>query len=144
MNNILMFSLNLQWGLREVYFYNALGCQQAQNVLGSVPLVCMSNKHHAVGKYVTVKLSCSLQSYLSHEGNSLSACLWRHMCLRDSCTATICWRGSSWQDTSWISHSKWQLGDARVFSHSGSPQPQVYIYYSSLCLRNRMNFYTGL
>lgn len=38
------------------------------------------------------------------------------MYFSDSCIATICWSGSSWQVISWISHSEWQLACQRVFS----------------------------
>lgn len=130
--HIQMFPLPLKWGLREICSHKVFGSQQAENVLGSAPLFCMSNKHHAVGNNVTVKLSCSAQLYSPHGGNSLSVFLGRHMYLCDSCIATICWTGSRWQVTSWISHSKWQLGDAwSTFSQWASSASSIHVFQLS-------------
>lgn len=61
----------------------------------------------------------ALHLYLFHHGNSLNVSLWRIMHLSDSRIAQVCWSILSWQVTSGVSHSEWQLEDAREFSQSG-------------------------
>lgn len=133
--------LPLKWGLRGICSRKVLGSQQAENVLGSAPLFCMSNKHHAVGNNVTVQLSCSAQLYSSHGGNSLSVSPGRHMYLCDSCIATICCVDRS-HPGSHILNGSWEMPE--VLSHSGSAQHPVSVSSSSLGLRNEMCLYTWL
>lgn len=122
-------NVSLKWGTkRNLLPYNIWQSTSRKRPGVSSPLFCMSNKLHAVGKNVTVKFSCSVQLYSSHDGNSLSVPFRTHTYLCDSCISTICWIGSSWQVTSWISHSKWQLGDASsTFSQWVSSASSIHL-----------------
>lgn len=137
-----MLPVPFKGGLRQIS-HKVLG-NWTEKVLRSAPLICISNKQHLVGKMSQSSYLALCSCIRPTTGRILSVFSWRHMYLCDSCTATVCWRGSSWQVTSWLSRSEWQLGDARGFSHSGSARHLVSIYYRSLGLRNQMCLYTWL
>lgn len=99
---------------------NAQQCK-IRSGMGSLPLMCICSADHPAEKKSHPNVTGAVYLYSSHHGNSPNAFLGRLMYLTDSCSATICWSGSSWQVISWISHSEWQLGCQRVFSQWVGP-----------------------
>lgn len=118
--------------------------------LFSVDLPVVEKKKSHTHTYSNVTGAVHLYSF--HHGNSLNAFLWRLMYLTDSCIATICWSGSSWQVISWISHSEWQLGYQRAFSQWGGPvfnqalpgfRGKLHVWLQAILRSSRCTFVTS-